>query len=123
MHRVFLPAAVVLLGLAGAAQAHPRLLAASPAPDATVAAPARVTLRFTEKLTPGFSGADLLMIGHGGKTHPPTKVAATTVVGPDGITLVMTPGSPLGAGSYRLAWHVVSTDTHRVAGNYAFTVK
>lgn len=123
MRRVFLPAAVVLLGLASAAQAHPKLLSASPAPNATVAKPARVTLRFTEKLMPNFSGADLMMTGHGGKTHAPMKVAGSAAVGADGRTLVVTPKSPLGAGSYNLAWHVVSTDTHRVAGNYAFAVK
>ena len=30
---------------------------------------------------------------------------------------------PLMAGSYQVAWHVVSTDTHRIQGNLAFTVK
>lgn len=56
MRRVFLPTAVVLLGLAGAAQAHPKLVSASPAPNAMVAKPANVTLRFSEKLMPKFSG-------------------------------------------------------------------
>jgi methionine-rich copper-binding protein CopC len=123
MRRVFLPIAVVLLGLAGAAQAHPKLVSASPAPNAMVAKPANVTLRFSEKLMPKFSGADLMMIGHGGTTHAPMKVAGTAAVGSDGRTLVVTPKSPLGAGSYKLAWHVVSTDTHRVVGNFAFAVK
>lgn len=123
MRRVFLSTAVALLGLAGAAQAHPKLVSASPAPNATVTKPARVALRFTEKLMPKFSGADLMMTGHGGTTHAPMKVAGTASVGADGRTLVVTPKSPLGAGSYSLAWHVVSTDTHRVAGNYAFAVK
>ncbi|MEG8026334.1 copper homeostasis periplasmic binding protein CopC [Sphingomonas aurantiaca] len=123
MRRVFLSTAVALLGLAGAAQAHPKLVSASPAPNATVTKPARVALRFTEKLMPKFSGADLMMTGHGGTTHAPMKVAGTASVGADGRTLVVTPKSPLGAGSYSLAWHVVSTDTHRVAGNYVFAVK
>lgn len=123
MRRVFLSTAVALLGLAGAAQAHPKLVSASPAPNATVTKPARVALRFTEKLMPKFSGADLMMTGHGGTTHAPMKVTGTASVGADGRTLVVTPKSPLGAGSYSLAWHVVSTDTHRVAGNYVFAVK
>ena len=88
-----------------------------------VAKSANVTLRFSEKLMPKFSGADLMMTGHGGMTHAPMKVVGTATVGSDGRTLVVTPKSPLGAGSYKLAWHVVSTDTHRITGNYAFTVK
>ena len=38
-------------------------------------------------------------------------------------TLVLTLAKPLMAGSYQVAWHVVSTDTHRIQGNLAFTVK
>ena len=123
MRRLVVPAAIALLGLAGTAQAHPKLLSASPAPNATVAKPARVALQFSEKLMPKFSGADLMMTGHAGTTHPPMKVAVATAVGADGRTLVLTPKSPLGAGRYSVAWHVVSTDTHRVAGNFAFAVK
>ncbi len=123
MRRVFLPTAVVLLGLAGAAQAHPKLVSASPAPNAMVAKPANVTLRFSEKLMPKFSGADLMMTGHGGASHAPMKVPAAAGVSGDGRTLVVTPRYPLGAGRYSVAWHVVSTDTHRVAGNFAFAVK
>ena len=123
MRRFALPAAIALLGFAGAAQAHPKLVSASPAPNATVAKPARVALQFSEKLMPKFSGADLMMTGHGGKTHPPMKVAATAGVANDGRTLVLTPKSPLGPGRYSVAWHVVSADTHRIAGNFAFAVK
>ncbi len=123
MRRVFLPAALALLGIAGVAQAHPKLLSASPAPNATVTKPARLTLQFSEKLMPKFSGADLMMTGHGGTAHAPMKVAATAQVTPDGRTLVVVPKSPLGAGSYSVAWHVVSADTHRISGNFAFAVK
>lgn len=123
MRRVFLPAALALLGVAGIAQAHPKLLSASPAPNATVAKPARVTLQFSEKLMPKFSGADLVMTGHGGTEHAPMKVAAVATVGGDGRTLVVMPKAPLAAGRYSIAWHVVSADTHRVTGNIAFAVK
>ena len=123
MRRVFLPAALALLGVAGIAQAHPKLLSASPAPNATVAKPARVALQFSEKLMPKFSGADLVMTGHGGTEHAPMKVAAVATVGGDGRTLVVMPKAPLAAGRYSIAWHVVSADTHRVTGNIAFAVK
>ncbi|MBB4619756.1 copper homeostasis periplasmic binding protein CopC [Sphingomonas abaci] len=123
MRRIFLPTAIALLGVAGAAQAHPKLMTASPAANATVAKPARVELRFSEKLMPKFSGADLMMIGHSGASHAPMKVTATAAVAGDGNTLVLTPKAPLALGRYTVTWHVVSRDTHRVAGNYAFAVK
>ena len=36
---------------------------------------------------------------------------------------VVTPKSPLGAGTYSVAWRVVSADTHRITGSHAFAVK
>lgn len=123
MRRLALPIAFALLGVASAAYAHPKLVSATPAPNATVGTPGRVELHFSERLMPRFSGADLMMTAHGGKAHAPMKVAGTAMIGGDGRTVVFTPKSPLGAGRYSVAWHVVSVDTHRVAGNYAFAVK
>ncbi|MGW8142632.1 copper homeostasis periplasmic binding protein CopC [Sphingomonas melonis] len=123
MRSIFLPTALALLGVASAAQAHPKLVTASPAANATVAKPARIELRFSEKLMPKFSGADLMMTGHGGATHAPMKITATAAVAGNGSTLVLTPKAPLAPGRYTVTWHVVSSDTHRVAGNYTFAVK
>ncbi len=121
MRRVVLP--IALLAVASAAHAHPELVSATPAPNATVAKPARVDLRFSERLMPKFSGADLMMTGMKGTAHPPMKVAATAAVAADGYTLVVTPRSPLGAGTYSVAWRVVSADTHRITGTHVFAVK
>ncbi len=44
-------------------------------------------------------------------------------VGSDGKTLVAKPAAPLGAGRYKLTWHVVTTDTHRIEGAFEFEVK
>ncbi|WP_375292533.1 copper homeostasis periplasmic binding protein CopC [Sphingomonas melonis] len=123
MRRVTVPVAIASLAFASAAYAHPKLLSATPAPNATVSAPGRVELHFSEKLMPKFSGADLMMTAHGGKAHAPMKVAGTATLGANGRTLVVTPKSPLGAGRYSVAWYIVSADTHRVTGNYAFAVK
>lgn len=123
MRNVFVPAAAILLAAASAANAHPKLVSTTPAPNATVAKPARLELRFSEKLMPKFSGADLMMTGMKGMKHAPMKVASATTVAADGRTLVIAPKSPLGAGTYSVAWHVVSADTHRITGNYAFAVK
>lgn len=123
MRRVSVLTAAALVMFAGAANAHPKLVSATPAANAIVATPARVELHFSEKLMPKFSGADLIMTARGGKAHPPTKVAGAAAVSTDGRTLVVTPKAPLGAGRYSVAWHVVSADTHRITGNYAFAVK
>lgn len=123
MRSLLVPAAAALFLVAGAANAHPKLVSATPAPNATVAKPARVTLQFSEKLMPKFSGAELMMTGMAGMKHAPVKVASTATVAADGRTLVIAPKSPLVAGTYSVAWHVVSADTHRITGNYAFAVK
>lgn len=122
MRRVsVLTAAAALVMFAGAANAHPKLVSATPAANATVAKPARIQLRFSEKLMPAFSKADLIMAAMPGM--PEMKMASTAALASDGRTLVVTPKAPLHTGRYNVAWHVVSTDTHKVAGNYAFAVK
>ncbi|RZM13863.1 MAG: copper resistance protein CopC, partial [Sphingomonas sp.] len=54
-------AAVAALTLAGTAYAHPKMLSANPAANATVAKPAHIELHFSEKLMPAFSKAELIM--------------------------------------------------------------
>jgi methionine-rich copper-binding protein CopC len=51
------------------------------------------------------------------------KMASASALSSDGRTLVITPKSPLPSGRYSVAWNVVSTDTHKVAGTYVFAVK
>lgn len=122
MRRLFvLTAATALVAFAGAANAHPKLLSANPAANATVAKPARVELQFSEKLMPAFSKADLIMAAMPGMAA--MKMPSTATLAADGRTLVITPKGKLSAGRYTVDWHVVSTDTHKVAGSYAFAVK
>ena len=121
MRPLSLSIAATVLVLAGAANAHPKLVSATPAANATVAKPAHVDLHFSEKLMPAFSKADLTMAAMPGM--PASKIASTAALAADGRTLVVTPKAPLHAGRYSVAWHVVSTDTHKAAGTYAFAVK
>jgi methionine-rich copper-binding protein CopC len=114
-------AAAALFALAGTANAHPKLLSASPAANATVTKPARIELHFSERLMPAFSKADLTMAAMPGMAA--MKMPSTAKLAADGKTLVVTPAGSLHAGRYTVAWHVVSTDTHKVAGNYVFAVK
>ena len=109
---------------AATANAHPALVQSTPAANATTAAPARIELRFSERLVEAFSGADLLTVDMPGmKMDKPSKEAATAAIGADGMTLILTPAKPLPAGTYRVDYHVVSTDTHRVTGSFTFRVK
>lgn len=111
--------------VAGVAQAHPKLVSASPAADSVVAKPTKIELHFSEKLVPAFSGVDLVMTGMPGMSgHAPMKVKdLPATVGSDGKSLVATPKAPLPAGDYKLSWHAVAGDSHRIEGSYTFKVK
>ena len=37
-------------------------------------------------------------------------------------TAMMAGSGPLAAGTYKVEWHAVSTDTHKTQGSYSFTV-
>jgi methionine-rich copper-binding protein CopC len=109
---------LALIALPATVDAHPKLISAIARGSATPAR--RMELRFNERLMPQFSGADLIMAR---MNQPALKIPTAVTVSPDGHTLILRPQARLGAGRYNIAWHVVSVDTHRVAGNYAFAVR
>lgn len=120
----FAAVAAVSLSVSAPAYAHPKLVSSTPAANARVSAPSRITLTFSECLMARLSGAEIVMTGMPGM--PNHRMAVTgfkTSVEGDNKTLVLTLARPLSAGTYQVAWHVVSTDTHRIQGNLAFTVK
>ena len=107
-------AAAALLG-ATAAEAHAKLVSSNPGANATVAAPKQLVLKFSEKLQPKFSGADVAMPG----MVTPAKVSFAK----DGRTMIVQPTAALMAGAYTVKWHAVTADTHRMQGTYSFTVR
>ena len=108
----------------GTAYAHPELVQTQPAADATTVSPARIELRFSERMVGALSGADLLMLDMPGmKMDKPSKEAAAATVSLDGLTMTLVPAKPLSAGTYRVDYHVVSADTHRMTGSFSFRVK
>jgi methionine-rich copper-binding protein CopC len=116
--------AAMLLVAPVAAYAHPKLVSATPAPNAVTAPTARLQLVFSEGLVAQFSSADLVMTEMPGmKMNAPMKMPATAALGADGKTLVVTLPRALPVGIYKLNYHVVSTDTHRVEGSYSFRVR
>ena len=104
--------------------AHPKLVASMPAAKATVASTTQIALKFSEKLLAPASGATLTMTAMPGMPNHVMKIdGLEAAVAPDGKTLVVTLAQPLGTGSYRLDWHVVGADTHRIQGNLVFAVR
>jgi methionine-rich copper-binding protein CopC len=125
MRRFFLTAALVLAAMPAAAMAHPKLLSSSPAANATVAKPTKLSLTFSEKLLAPLSSVELVMTGMPGMAdHAPMPIKGfKTAVEGDGKTMVVTLPRALPAGSYDLSWHIVGADQHRLEGKYAFSVK
>ncbi|UZN50022.1 copper homeostasis periplasmic binding protein CopC [Cupriavidus cauae] len=120
--RAMLAATAALIS--SAAFAHPKLVSSTPADKAEVSAPQKIELKFSENLVAQFSGANLVMTGMPGMAnHAPMKIAAKVLGSDDPKTMVITPAQPLVPGSYRVDWRAVSSDTHPINGNIAFTVK
>ena len=121
---------VALAGLAamtasGLAAAHPSIVSATPAANAPASNVTRITLRFDERLTPRLSGATLTMTGMPGMTdHPDMPMNdVSAALSSDRMALVLTSPRPLPAGTYRVNWHVVGADTHRITGTHNFAVR
>ena len=112
------------LAFAGSAQAHTKLVASSPAANATVTKPTKIMLTFSEKVVPAFSGAELVMTTMPGMAmHEPMKMGFTSAMSADGKTMTLLMKRALPTGTYKLSWHAAGTDTHRMTGDYSFMVK
>ena len=114
---------IAALALPGLANAHPKLVSSSPAADAAVAKPTRLTLTFSENLVGPLSGAELVMTGMPGMaSHAPMPIKGFTN-STKGSVLTVTLPRALPAGNYLLKWHAVAADQHRIEGQYKFTVR
>ena len=108
-----LPALLLAL-LATPAFAHAHLQKSMPAANAKVKSPQHVVLHFSEALEPAFSGALLLDADGRNVSGAPVVI--------DGPLMTLTPGK-LAPGVSRVSWHSVGHDTHRLDGDFSFTVK
>ncbi|WP_052359810.1 copper resistance CopC/CopD family protein [Actinoplanes friuliensis] len=105
----------VLLVPAAPASAHAALLSASPEPGSVVgAAPAEITLRFTEGITPVAERTQVLA--------PDGKriTAEVTTNGPTMRIQVRRADQPLG--TYLVSYRIISADSHPVGGAMTFSV-
>jgi hypothetical protein len=107
--------ATLVLG-ATQAYAHASLVSSNPAKNATVAAPAMITLHFSEALEMKVSGFKLTDID--GK-----PVAIKAAKAPDAKALAAAPAAPLTPGLYTISWTSMGDDAHKMTGTLSFTVK
>jgi len=110
-------AVVVVFAAAGPASAHATLESTSPAQSAVLAtAPADVSLTFDEAV--GISADSIRVFDPAGQRVDDGRT--TSASNPDTIEINLRSG--LGDGSYTVAWHVISADSHPVEGAYVFSV-
>jgi methionine-rich copper-binding protein CopC len=114
---LFATCAFVSLSAAGTALAHPRVLRATPAVGGTVAAaPSEVTIRFSEKLEPAFSSVVVR------DTEGKQVDKGDGALDKKDHQLMRASLQPLTPGVYKVEWRAVGTDTHKVNGDFTFTV-
>jgi len=117
--------AIAAFATSNAALAHTHLVASTPAANASVAKPTTISLSFNEKVMPAFSGADVVMTGMPGMAnHLPMKLSGLKGAwSADGKTLTLVAGRAFPVGTYQVTWHAAGADTHRMQGNFTFSVK
>jgi methionine-rich copper-binding protein CopC len=108
--------AVLLLG-AGVAWSHAFLDRAEPRVGSTVkSSPSQVRAWFTQELEPAFSTLEVVNQSGERVDRGPAQVDAASRA------LLQVPLKPLGPGTYRVKWRVLSVDTHVTEGDFTFTV-
>lgn len=109
--------AAILSGV-GIAYAHPELQSADPEIGAVMAAsPKQIKIMFNESVIPQFSGVELK-----DKTGKTIATGKATTDPANKKVLVVPMMEQLLPGEYKVEWHAVSDDTHRVNGSYSFSV-
>ena len=107
----------LLLTAAPGVDAHAFLDRAEPRVGSKVhTPPAQVTLWFTERLEPAYSR--LRVVDGRGQQVDRADVA----VDPSDPRVLRASLSPLGPGTYKVIWRVLSVDTHVTEGDFTFSV-
>ena len=108
---------------AAAAMAQPNLLSSTPKDKSAGPAPATIELKFSETLATQSSAASLTMTSMPGMpNHGEMKMKISVTGASDGKTMIVTPATKLSAGTYRVDWRAVSSDTHPTVGRLTFQV-
>ena len=125
MFRKYLPlAAALAVAIPGAAIAHVKLTTSTPAANATVAKPARIELKFSEKLIAPTVKTEIIMTAMPGmKDHSPMAMPHTSQMGKDGKSMTLMLKKALAPGSYTVKWSAAGADSHRMGSEFSFKVK
>jgi len=118
-HRIIASAAVLAAAALGApaVQAHAFLDHANPSVGSSLSnAPAAVTMWFTQQLEPAFTTATVIDKSGNRVDNGDAQVD------PKDPTELRVPLKPLPPGTYTVAWHALSVDTHTTTGHFIFTV-
>ena len=109
---------MTVVAAAAEAEAHPRLVTATPAPNGVAkGSPSVLRATFSEPLVAVFSGFQVKTAA--GVLVPTGKPALDPR---NRRTIVAAVVRPLAPGGYIVNWRAVSADTHRLTGRYAFRV-
>ena len=105
--------------------AHAKLVASTPAANATAVRPTKIDLRFNEAVIGSTVSVQLAMTGMPGMAdHAPMPIKGfTSQLGKDRKSLTVMLRRPLVAGTYRVNWAAAGADTHRLTGTFNFTVR
>ena len=99
------------------ALAHAFLKSATPPVGSTVqAAPSHVVIDYTESIEPEFS---TIKVQDAAGARVDLGDVQTAAGNDERLTVGLKPLKP---GTYKVTWHVTSTDTHKTEGTYTFTV-
>lgn len=115
--RAHVLAVLMTILLGNLAYAHPQLQSTEPAAGVATASPKEIRITFSEPVIPRFSGIELK--DQSGKLITTGK----SETAPANRKILVVPiKEQLAPGAYNVEWHAVSDDTHRVNGNYSFSV-
>lgn len=117
MKRAVVLFSLLVLGGVGRLEAHAFLQHAEPGVGSTVpSSPNEVKIQFTEAVEPALS--KIQVFAASGKEVDKGNVH----VDPSDPALLRVSVPPLGPGTYRVTWRVVSVDTHVTNGSFTFQV-
>jgi hypothetical protein len=124
---VFMVAAAAIGGslIPGAALAHTKVVASTPAEGATIKPSRVVSLTFSEPLAPATVAASIVMTAMPGMTdHPPMTIRNfQSSWSSDKRVLTLNLRQALPLGSYDVKWQAAGADGHRATGKVSFTVR
>ena len=116
--RTSLTGLVLVLALASLASAHAFLDHSEPKVGSGVSPPpTEVRIWFTQQVEPAFSK---IQVFDGAGSEVDKK---DSHVDPADKHLLIVSLAPIPAGTYKVAWRVVSVDTHKTQGDFKFAVK